>query len=260
MRQTSLVLTLIFAVVCTLKIANSREIYVDNKALCERTKGVWRLYNNSCADNCASKFGTPLCTSYPAFTCDCGEKRCWDGGKCIADKVAKIAYDEMVKIQEEKRIKELKDAGINPDDPKQILISQSPQNQTPQDQVPQNHNPQNQTPNSSTLPNQKTQELQLPPVVEAPKPQLSEQVKLAMENPEMAKKLQEKQTLCEKQNGKWIEFPNGCADNCASKVASVNVCTQSITFSCKCEESKCWDGISNQCISLEEYKKGLTVF
>lgn len=238
--------------------ANSRETYVDNKALCERTKGNWRLFNNSCADTCESKFETTLCTYHPSFTCDCGENRCWDGGKCIAEKVIKAEFDEKAQKQKEAREEELKALGLLPDgsSPEQTATVQQPANPAPAATTtnpPAGANPLAPTNVNPTTPTSEdvTKKLQ---------DEINAKIKESMQDPEIAKIMTEKQNSCETQGGKWIEFSNGCADTCGSKISGPNsICTQSLTFSCKCGEGQCWDGLKSSCTNLEDYKKNLII-
>jgi hypothetical protein len=60
--------------------------------------------------------------------------------------------------------------------------------------------------------------------------------------------------MCERQNGVWRSFGDGCADSCEAKLDSFMVCTQAITSGCDCGGSKCWNG--NGCVNLNDYKVG----
>ena len=61
--------------------------------LCNMTGGTWRLFGNSCVDNC-SNFNSPApqCFLAATFGCDCGVSRCWDdsgssGSGCVPNPV-----------------------------------------------------------------------------------------------------------------------------------------------------------------------------
>ena len=49
---------------------------------CAESGGVWKLFNNICADNCDSG---PTCQQTRVYSCDCGNLACWSGATCIAN-------------------------------------------------------------------------------------------------------------------------------------------------------------------------------
>jgi hypothetical protein len=63
----------------------------DGRAVCEKSKGVWRQFGNGCADSCDAKFDEfAVCTDAIISSCDCGKGRCWNGsddnllGACVS--------------------------------------------------------------------------------------------------------------------------------------------------------------------------------
>jgi hypothetical protein len=243
--------------------ANARDIYVDNKSLCEKTKGTWRAFNNNCADVCDNKFENLVCTAIPIMDCECGVKRCWDGGKCISEKLARSIWDEKNKLLVEDRERELKEL-----EEERVAIGLPP---TPPVFDPEIHgqnaqvdatkkipvaNPIN--PNSTKAAPSKTVASRqidgfIKSMTETPKKELPP-VKVVNTSPEDKEKSLEEQKICESQNGSWQTFNNGCADACASKVTEISMCTQSLTKGCKCGGSKCWDVSTRTCAELEDYK------
>ncbi len=89
--------------------AIARDNWLENRDVCEKTKGYWRAFNNDCADICDSKFEERTCTHIAIFNCDCGSGGCWDGGKCVSNKAGKALWEEQMKVPKEKRLAELKD-------------------------------------------------------------------------------------------------------------------------------------------------------
>lgn len=89
-----LLLTAILLILVVSDLAWSRTYWVDNKSVCENSRGTWREYGNSCANNCQSQVQNNVCTMGLLYTCDCGANRCWDGDKCANFKLYKAAFDE----------------------------------------------------------------------------------------------------------------------------------------------------------------------
>lgn len=63
----------------------------------------------------------------------------------------------------------------------------------------------------------------------------------------------ENRGICEKDNGVWREFGNGCTDGCAAKVDKYTICTMALTYSCDCGKGRCWE--AGTCFSIRDYKK-----
>lgn len=77
--------------------------YIDQKAICNQENGVWRIFNNSCYDNCEKEIdkNTP-CYKILKYNCDCGQDRCWKDNKCVnKDSVKKRIYSTF----EERKVK-----------------------------------------------------------------------------------------------------------------------------------------------------------
>ncbi|MFT6259134.1 MAG: hypothetical protein ACJA0S_001120 [Rickettsiales bacterium] len=248
--------------------ANALNRNIENKSLCEKTKGVWRAFNNNCADVCDSKFEYLVCTSIPIMTCDCGSGKCWDGGKCISEKLAKSIWDEKNEPLIEARKQEIKDleerriaVGLpakppifDPeihtqeikDDPVKIKVGSS--NYKP----PQIKLPQNSSVISSTIRGfLKTPSNKIPKDPPSVKFSSNESINQESENQEEES---DERKICQSQNGNWQGFKNGCADNCRSQVSENAVCSQSSIKACECGGSKCWDSPSKSCVDLEDYK------
>ena len=60
---------------------------------------------------------------------------------------------------------------------------------------------------------------------------------------------------CEKSDGVWREFGNGCVDSCEGKLNQFSVCTMAFTYGCECGKSRCWDFDKKSCVALKDYKK-----
>ena len=52
------------------------------------------------------------------------------------------------------------------------------------------------------------------------------------------------QELCEIEGGEWFLFPDTCRGDCPAAKGEVNVCGKALTYGCKCEVRKCWNGKS----------------
>ncbi|MES2676967.1 MAG: hypothetical protein V4612_01460 [Pseudomonadota bacterium] len=217
---------------------------IDDKAICEKTKGNWQIFNNDCANLCDNKFEFLPCTQTAIFSCNCGNNRCWDNDKCISEKVAKINWLEKTKAAREQRQAEIEEMKI-----KAALRLQQAQNNPQNNSQPGQNLTNNNIASTTPILNPLTPATPTPAVA-AP----AEAVLAPITDPEILRKNAEQKAICEKQNGTWKEFRNGCADNCGSKVAKIAMCTMSLTFGCQCGGSKCWDNSKNICVEIEEYK------
>ncbi len=208
----------------------ARNAWIDNKVICEKTQGNWRLFNNNCGNSCESKFSLPVCTSILTYSCDCGKNRCWDGDKCSSDKVAKKVFDKIAEKNKAEREKELvilkeqEELFYKNNKAKNIAILKG------------NHTQNNPVDNSNSRPS--------PVKIKSP-------IKI---NSKTKNINGTKKQLCKQQNGIWKEFKNGCVDNCDSKIAA-SMCTTALTFGCECGKSRCWDHAQNFCVEIKDYKK-----
>lgn len=74
----------------------------DERPSCEKSKGMWRDFGNSCVGKCESKLDKFAVCSYAiTFGCDCGANRCYYEDRCIL-------ISEYVKIHEQKMAEEQK--------------------------------------------------------------------------------------------------------------------------------------------------------
>jgi len=74
----------------------------DDRPNCEKSKGMWRDFGNSCVGKCESKMDKFAVCSYAiTFGCDCGANRCYHQDKCIL-------ISEYIKIHEQKILEEQK--------------------------------------------------------------------------------------------------------------------------------------------------------
>jgi len=62
----------------------------------------------------------------------------------------------------------------------------------------------------------------------------------------------EDRPLCEKSEGVWRLFGNGCIDSCLAKIDPYTVCTQALTYGCQCGEGRCWSE-QDGCVDLQQY-------
>ena len=59
--------------------AFSRSTTFDDRTSCEESKGAWRQFGNSCADECEAKLDEfAFCTDLVISACECGKSRCWN--------------------------------------------------------------------------------------------------------------------------------------------------------------------------------------
>ena len=62
-----------------------RSTTFDDRFACEKSRGSWRDFGNSCADKCTYKFDKyAVCAYAIRYGCDCGKNRCLHEDKCIS--------------------------------------------------------------------------------------------------------------------------------------------------------------------------------
>jgi len=85
-----------------------RSTTFDDRLSCEKSRGSWRDFGNSCVDKCNFKFDKYAVCSYAiTFGCDCGKNRCLYEDKCIfVDEYKKI--DDQRILDDKKAIDEVK--------------------------------------------------------------------------------------------------------------------------------------------------------
>lgn len=72
-----------------------RSTTFDDRLACEKSRGSWRDFGNSCVDKCSFKFDQyAVCAYAITFGCDCGKNRCLYEDKCISIAEYKKIYDE----------------------------------------------------------------------------------------------------------------------------------------------------------------------
>jgi len=219
--------------------ASARDAWVDKKEICAKTMGNWRLFNNDCSDSCESTFSLPVCTSILLYNCDCGENRCFDGDKCIANAVAKKFWDNIADKNRAKRKKELEDLGIN------LQITDISATKS----LPNNSHKIDTTNKNNLLPPKDN--LAIPPTTTIEEIENNP----GLIDPKIAEMQNSQKLLCTQQKGIWKKFDNGCVDNCSNKISKISICTDAKTFGCQCGENKCWDNAKKSCIATEEYRK-----
>ena len=242
----------------------ARSVWVDNKNICEQTKGNWRLFNNDCGDGCANQFSLKICSFFSTYSCDFGENKCWDGDKCLSNKIAQKFWDKIADENKTKRDKELEEWKVKRSEQLAQNSAQNLTNNQNTNQIP-NNNTNNQQPNfnqvpqvnngsqiaGSIIPQNASNNSQTNPNTDLP----TQTIKVISPEQELVNK--EKKEVCEQKNGTWMEFKNGCVDNCSNKIARMSMCTEALTFGCKCGENKCWNNAQNSCITIEDYKKSI---
>jgi hypothetical protein len=81
----------------------------DDREICEKTKGVWREYGTSLADNCEAKLDKfAIGAQVITYACDCGKGKCWDVNKCVVMQDFQKNYDkkqraEIARLASEKK-------------------------------------------------------------------------------------------------------------------------------------------------------------
>ena len=85
-----------------------RSTTFDDRTACEKYRGSWRDFGNSCVNKCVYKFDKYAVCSYAiSFGCDCGKNRCLYEDKCILISEYK-KIDEQQSLENEKVIEEVK--------------------------------------------------------------------------------------------------------------------------------------------------------
>lgn len=82
----------------------------DERPNCEKSKGMWRDFGNSCVGKCESKLDKFAVCSYAiTFGCDCGASRCYYEDRCVLISEYVKIYEQRVaeeqKISDEYKIK-----------------------------------------------------------------------------------------------------------------------------------------------------------
>jgi hypothetical protein len=108
MRIFAIIFLLLFSHQTLLALDLSRQTSFDERDICEgKNNAIWREFGNSCGDGCEMQFDEfKICDTSLALSCDCGEKRCWNGKTCVMNSVYKKIYDKKVKERQEKIAKE----------------------------------------------------------------------------------------------------------------------------------------------------------
>ncbi len=85
----------------------------SDRAACEKSRGSWRDFGNSCVDKCIYKFDKYAVCSYAiTFGCDCGKNRCLFEDKCIHVNEYKKIYENQ-NLENEKTLNEIRDKRKN---------------------------------------------------------------------------------------------------------------------------------------------------
>lgn len=188
----------------------------DVREVCESENGVWREFGNECANNCALDRGRQrMCVPAITYACDCPEGQCWDYYQCID----KREFQARALEEEDDRIIGLKKSNPELFIDRRVGIDREI-----------NKNPKKYSANSANA-NKNPQKKEEAKVTSSPRKQFTSNEEY-FEN-QIAK--------CVKSQGLWKEFPNGCADTCFNK-KHPGLCSSKKTQSCKCPDSKCWDG------------------
>lgn len=243
MNKLFLLITILFSIITHNSFA--RNAWVDNKEVCEKSRGSWRLFGNSCADNCDSQVDITVCTVNSFYSCGCGEERCWDKNRCVSLKSYKELFEESRKQMKEERKTE------------EYLNKKEKEERRMRDRINRMQNNVLSQFKKETPANQKEQDSA--PAVEK-SPALMDIEKLKPDTAAIGEIINQtgndiKEALCKQNGGTWQQFSNGCADNCSSKIAKFSMCTTALTYGCKCGDNKCWDSMGNKCMLVENYKK-----
>ncbi len=84
-----------------------------DRTACEKSRGSWRDFGNSCVDKCIYKFDKYAVCSYAiTFGCDCGNNRCLFEDKCILTNEYKKIYEQQ-NLENEKNLNEIRDKRKN---------------------------------------------------------------------------------------------------------------------------------------------------
>ncbi len=108
MRIFAIIFLLLFSHQTLLALDLSRQTSFDEREICEgKNNAIWREFGNACGDGCEMQFDPfKICDTSVVVSCDCGEKRCWNGKECITNSAYKKIYDKKVKERQEKIAKE----------------------------------------------------------------------------------------------------------------------------------------------------------
>ena len=89
-----------------------RSTTFDDRLACEKSRGSWRDFGNSCVDKCTYKFDKyAVCAYAITYGCDCGKNRCLYEDKCIPVSEYKKIDDEKI-IKDKEIVDEIKDLRI----------------------------------------------------------------------------------------------------------------------------------------------------
>jgi len=100
---------------------------IDNKNICSKSNGTWRIFNHTCHDKCDKEIdkNTP-CYKVLEYGCDCGKDKCWQNNKCVevkdltkkkykiyrAKKKSKIEENKSIIKEEVKNFSDSKKKGL----------------------------------------------------------------------------------------------------------------------------------------------------
>jgi hypothetical protein len=80
-------LLLVVAVSSSAYININRKPKEKPEKICHDIGGTWRLFSDSCANNCpiGNSIGPRRCSYAITYGCDCGTSKCWDtrARKCV---------------------------------------------------------------------------------------------------------------------------------------------------------------------------------
>jgi hypothetical protein len=89
-----------------------RSTTFDDRLACEKSRGSWRDFGNSCADKCTYKFDKyAVCAYAIRYGCDCGKNRCLHEDKCISVSEYKKIDDERI-LKDKEIVDEIKELRI----------------------------------------------------------------------------------------------------------------------------------------------------
>jgi uncharacterized protein YbcV (DUF1398 family) len=89
-----------------------RSTTFDDRLACEKSRGSWRDFGNSCVDKCSYKFDQyAVCAYAITFGCDCGKNRCLHQDKCISINEYKKIDDERI-LKDKEIVDEIKELRI----------------------------------------------------------------------------------------------------------------------------------------------------
>lgn len=108
MRIFAIIFLLLFSHQTLLALDLSRQTSFELRDICEgKNNAIWREFGNACGDGCEMQFDPfKICDTSVVVSCDCGEKRCWNGKECVTNSSYKKIYDKKVKERQQKIDKE----------------------------------------------------------------------------------------------------------------------------------------------------------